>query len=97
MNSSATNNNDTASSFACQSRTLRLRVSALVRLLLFFRRTGLMGCVFIVNGMSYVATVANADAAATTHYFSIDSFTLADNTATFTLADFSTVNERGKT
>ncbi|HRT30147.1 MAG TPA: hypothetical protein P5527_10160 [Kiritimatiellia bacterium] len=56
-----------------------------------------MGCVFIVNGMSYVATVANADAAATTHYFSIDSFTLADNTATFTLADFSTVNERGKT
>ena len=46
-----------------------------------------MGYVFIVNGVSYVATVASADAAATTHHSSIDSFTLADNTATFTLAE----------
>ncbi|MGI6495824.1 MAG: beta strand repeat-containing protein [Kiritimatiellia bacterium] len=43
--------------------------------------------VFIVNGVPYVATVANADAAATTHYFAIAAFELADNTATFTLAE----------
>ncbi|MGI6495821.1 MAG: hypothetical protein ACOX5G_07000 [Kiritimatiellia bacterium] len=43
--------------------------------------------VFVVNGVPYVATVADADAAVTTHYFTIAAFELADDTATFTLAE----------
>jgi hypothetical protein len=42
--------------------------------------------VFVVNGVPYVATVADASTAATTQHFSITGFTLADDTATFTLA-----------
>ncbi|MGI5868833.1 MAG: hypothetical protein ACOX9C_05245 [Kiritimatiellia bacterium] len=40
---------------------------------------------FTVDGVYHVATVAGADAAATDRHFFIDSFSLADDTATFTL------------
>jgi hypothetical protein len=40
---------------------------------------------FTINGLYYVATIVDEDAAATGQHFSIDSFELADGNATFTL------------